>query len=148
MQWAKKYELPLILHGRGTTHRLLELLRSNPTPKGGVFHCFSGTYEEAVQALDLGFYIGIGGVVTYKNGHRLREIIKRIPIDRIVVETDAPYLAPTGASSRRNEPSNIPLIGRAVAKCLGRSEEEIASATSANALRLFFKIEATYCFLG
>ena len=137
IDWAIQYKRPLILHGRGTTARLLELLRNDPPPRGGVFHCFSGTYKEATQALDLGFYIGVGGVVTYKNGASLREIIKKVPLEHIVLETDAPYLAPTGASSRRNEPANIPLIGKAVAKSLGCPEEQVALITSANALQLF-----------
>ena len=135
--WAKRYNLPLLLHSRGTTAELLKILREEKLPEGGVLHCFSGTYEEAVAAIDLGFFIGIGGVITYKSGGELREIVKKIPLSSLVLETDAPYLAPTGSGSRRNEPSFLPLTGKVLAKRLQLPQEEVARQTTANALKLF-----------
>ena len=134
---AKAYDLPLILHGRGTTARLLSILSAARPPAGGVFHCFSGTYQEAVQAIDLGFYIGIGGVITYKGAEDLRKLVPRLPKAFLVLETDAPYLSPAGGASRRNEPSYIPLIAKVLAKCLQVPIEEIASLSTENARRLF-----------
>ena len=137
LQWAKQYDLPLLLHARGTTGLLIDYLAKDPPPRGGVFHCFSGTYEEALAVIELGFFIGIGGVLTYKSGQSLREIVKQLPLDVLLLESDAPYLSPTGAERRRNEPAFIPLIGKALAKCIGVSTEEIAATTSYNAGRLF-----------
>ena len=135
--WAKRDNLPLLLHGRGTTAILLRILREEQPPAAGVFHCFSGTYEEAVEAIDLGFFIGVGGVLTYKGGNELREIVKKIPLRSLVLETDAPYLAPAGSSIRRNEPSFLPLVGKVLAKCLQLPQEEVAAHTTVNAQRLF-----------
>lgn len=135
--WAKQYKLPLLLHGRGTTKRLLTLLQQERPPQGGVLHCFSGTYTEAVTAIDLGFFIGVGGVLTYKGGHTLRDLVKRVPLEALVLETDAPYLAPAGIKGRRNEPAFLPLIGKVLAKRLGLPLAEIATQTTQNAQKLF-----------
>ena len=135
--WSKKYKRPLILHSRGATKQVISRLQKEKLPRGGVFHCFSGTYEEAVKAIDLGFYLGIGGTLTYKSNHMLREIVKKLPLHTLVLETDAPYLVPSGAASRRNQPGFIPLIGKLLAKCMKTSTVRIAESTTENAKRLF-----------
>ena len=137
VSWAKQYDLPLILHARNTLELLLDSMERYKSQVRGVFHCFTGTYAQAKQALDLGFKLGIGGIISYKNGKSLRELIPRVPIEAWVLETDSPYLAPAGAASRRNEPSYLPLIARQVAKCLGLSVEEVAKHTRQNAQVLF-----------
>ena len=135
--WAEQRKRPLILHGRGRTSRLLSLLKGLSLPAGGVFHCFSGSYKEAQCAIDLGFYLGIGGVLTYKGGATLRDVVKRVPISALVLETDSPYLSPVGAPSRKNQPAYLPFIAKILAKVLGRSLEDISTHTTENARRLF-----------
>ena len=137
MAWARKYKKPLILHSRGTTKHLINILQREDVPQKGVFHCFSGTYEDAVKIIDLGFYLGIGGILTYKSSSALREIVRKLPLQALVLETDAPYLAPAGAVTRRNQPAFLPLIGKLLSKCLKTTPAHIAEVTTNNAKRLF-----------
>jgi TatD DNase family protein len=102
----------------------------------GVFHCFSGSYEEAKMAINQNFYLGIGGTVTYKNSG-LKDVLPKIGLDKIVLETDAPYLPPVPHRGKRNESSYIPLIGAAIAEILNCSIEQVADITTANAKKLF-----------
>ena len=137
--WAKQYHLPLILHARGTIDSLIRVIKSKVSSHAltGVFHCFTGTYAQAKAIIDMGFMLGIGGVLTYKNSGDLRALLPLIPTDIWVLETDSPYLSPSGASSRRNEPAYLPLIARLAAKCVGCTEKEVASFTTQNARKLF-----------
>ena len=100
--WAIEKQLPVAIHSRDSTHILIELLKKRKNKPRGVFHCFTGSLEEANEILKLGFYVGIGGVVTYKNTH-LRDTLKHLPLDKIVLETDAPYLPPVPFRGKRNE---------------------------------------------
>ena len=102
----------------------------------GIFHCFSGNLEEAQQIIDLGFYLGIGGVVTFKKAG-LAEIVQQVPLNHIVLETDAPYLAPVPYRGKRNESAYIPLIAEKIAGLKNVSVEEIARITTANAEKVF-----------
>ncbi len=135
--WAVDYKLPISIHAREAIDELLELLEGINDPKlRGVFHCFTGDLAQAQRALDLGFYLGIGGVATFKNGG-LEEVIRQTDHERIVLETDAPYLAPTPYRGKRNETAYIPLIAKRIADLWGVSPEKVGTVTSANARQLF-----------
>lgn len=135
--WAKQYKLPLVIHCRESIDQTIELL----TPLAdqnlkGVFHCFSGTYEQAKKITDLGFYLGLGGVSTFKNGG-LDLVIPNLDLDNLVLETDCPYLAPVPHRGKRNSSEYIPLIATRIAELKRISISELQSLTTSNALRLF-----------
>ncbi len=135
--WAVEYGLPISIHARESIDELLELLEGIGNPKlRGVFHCFTGNLTQARRALDLGFYLGIGGVVTFKNGG-LEAVIRDTDRNRIVLETDAPYLAPTPYRGKRNETAYLPLIAKRIADLWEISPEKVGSVTSVNARQLF-----------
>ncbi|MCL5269278.1 MAG: YchF/TatD family DNA exonuclease [bacterium] len=135
---AGRHDLPLVIHCRDAYEPLFETIRSDPRiPRRGVIHCFSGTYEQAVQFLDLGFYLGIGGAITYPNGDLLRETLHRVGLERVVGETDAPYLPPQSKRGRRNEPSYIKHTIKAMADLTDLSYQDAARLTKTNAIRLF-----------
>jgi TatD DNase family protein len=137
VDWAKKFKLPIVLHTRDSFSETYEIMaRNQHDDLTGVFHCFSGTAEEAKKAVDLNFYLGIGGVATFKNGG-LDKILPDIPLERIVLETDCPYLAPVPHRGKRNEPAYIKLIAEKLAQLKNISVEELAAQTTANAQKLF-----------
>lgn len=137
MEWAIEFNLPIVIHNREATKDSIELVREY-VPKGirGVFHCFSGSYETAMQIIDLGFYIGVGGVLTYKNAG-LQEVIQKIDLQHIVLETDAPYLTPTPFRGKRNESAYIQYVAQKLADLKSISVEEVEKITSLNAIQLF-----------
>jgi TatD DNase family protein len=142
LQLAHELNLPVIIHNRDSSSDILNLLSNSPIiqrPKPGVFHSFLTDWETAKQALDLGFTIGFTGPLTYKNSQNLREVARRVPVDRIVVETDAPFLAPQSRRGKRNEPANTVEVVQCLAQIRGKSEEEIAHITTTNAVNLFGK---------
>jgi TatD DNase family protein len=104
---------------------------------GGVFHCFTETAEVAKAALDLGFYISFSGILTFKNAQDLRDIAAWMPMDRILIETDSPYLAPVPHRGKTNNPSYVPWVAKQIASLRGLDEEEVGRQTSANFDRLF-----------
>jgi TatD DNase family protein len=137
MQWALDVQLPIVIHTRNAMTETIETV----TPfakKGlkGIFHCFGENYETAKQIIDLGFLLGIGGVVTYKKSG-LADTLKEIPLEHIVLETDAPYLTPVPFRGKRNESSYLKLIAEKVAEIKNVSVEEVTAITSKNANRLF-----------
>jgi len=135
--WALKYDLPIVIHSRESTADCIEIVRKKQNGKlKGIFHCFGGTMEEATQIVDLGFYLGIGGVVTYKNTN-LPEILSEISLKNIVLETDAPYLAPVPYRGKRNESSYIPVIAQKIADIKNIPVAEVASVTTRNAEDIF-----------
>lgn len=135
---AKAIGKPLIIHEREAVADTLQILREERAEAvGGVMHCFSGSLETAKILLDMGFYIGVDGPVTFKNARKLPEVVPNLPADRIVLETDCPYLTPVPHRGERNEPAYIPLIGETVAKMRGWTVEETARRTTENAERLF-----------
>lgn len=137
MDWALHHHLPIVIHSRESTQNCIELVRAKQHGDlRGVFHCFSGTVEEAKAVVDLGFYLGIGGVVTYKKSN-LPEIIAAIGLQHIILETDAPYLAPTPYRGKRNESSYIPIIAQKVAEILAKDIIEVATTTTKNASLLY-----------
>jgi len=136
-EWAKKYDLPIIIHSRESTDELIALIREIQFPGfRGIFHCFSGTASQAEAIIELGFILGIGGPLTYKKS-ALPEALQNISLDHMVLETDAPYLPPTPHRGKRNESSYIPLIAQKLAEVKGVSIGEVATRTTQNALQIF-----------
>jgi len=135
---AKALGKPVIIHLRSAYDEGLTVLeKAGPFPAGGVIHCFSGNERDAQRALDLGFYISIPGTITYKKNEEFRAIASRLPEDRILLETDCPFLAPEPKRGKDNEPAYIVYTAQTVASVRNTSVEAIAQATTANAARLF-----------
>jgi TatD DNase family protein len=141
--WAKELGLPINIHSRDAFEAIqAELMHSdfsrdwNPASGKGIFHCFTGTIEQARWAVEHGFLLGIGGVITYKNSH-LPEVVKSVGLEHLVLETDAPYLPPVPYRGKRNESSFIVQVLYRVAECLGIMPEEVAARTTANAIRVY-----------
>ena len=132
---AQELNLPVIVHDREAHGDTLEILKAYK-PKG-VLHCFSGSTEMAREIIKLGMYIGIGGVITFKNAKNLPEVVETLPLDRLLLETDAPYLAPVPFRSKRNDSSLIPYIAEKIGDIKAISEEEILKNTRENAYNLF-----------
>ena len=127
---------PIVIHSRDAIDRCIEIVNRYKGKVGGIFHCFSGTRDQAGQIIDLGFYMGIGGVVTYKNAG-LAEVLAGIPLEHIVLETDSPYLTPVPFRGKRNESSYLKFILEKVSQVYGESPEKIAEQTTANAEKIF-----------
>jgi len=139
VNWAKELELPIIIHSRESLDLIIQLLKSEKDERlRGIFHCFSGTHEQAQEIFKLGFHVGIGGVLTFKKSG-LDETVKKIPLDRIVLETDSPYLAPTPHRGKRNESAYVKLIARQLSVIKEVEMEEVASVTTGNAKKIFKK---------
>lgn len=137
IEWAKEKNRPIIIHARESMHEILPIVRKHKTERlHGIFHCYSGTLEQARACIDLGFYLGIGGVLTYKKSG-LADIMREISLQHLVLETDAPYLPPVPHRGKRNESSYIPLIAQYLAEVKNCSLAEIAEVTSENARRCF-----------
>ncbi len=137
LQWAKEFDLPVAIHIRESFDEIFEIVEQEADPKlRGVFHCFTGAKEQADRAISLGFYLGIGGVVTFKNSH-LPETLKEVPLNKIILETDSPYLAPTPNRGKRNESSNLIFIAEKIAEIYQIEVAKVAETTTANALKLF-----------
>lgn len=130
---------PVIVHSRDAREDTLALIREcGDSEIGGVLHCFTESWEMARQALDLNYYISFSGIITFKNAEELRTVVQQVPLDRLLVETDSPYLAPVPFRGKSNEPKYTREVAECVARIKGLSLEEIAAATSANFDRLFF----------
>lgn len=139
MQLAQSLSLPVVIHCREAYEEVLSILAQYPAVQG-VLHCFSGTAEQAQQGLELGYYLGIGGVVTFKSAESLRAIVRDMPRDRLLLETDAPYLAPHPYRGKRNEPAYLPLIAQQVAALWDMPLEQLSEITEANTERLFQRL--------
>jgi len=138
---ARESGLPLIVHTRNADADTVRILREEAAqgPLTGLIHCFSSTREVSENALDLGFYISLSGIVTFKPAEALREIVRELPLDRILLETDAPYLAPVPKRGKRNEPAFVVHTAAAVAAVKGVTVDELAEITTGNFFRLFTK---------
>ena len=135
--FAKKHDLPIVVHCRESIDETIALVEKLQDGKlKGVFHCFTGSQEQAEKLIKLGFYLGIGGVATFKKGGA-ENVVPHVPLDRIVLETDSPYLAPTPNRGKRNEPAYIPLIAQRVAELKNSNLADVQAATTRNAIRLF-----------
>jgi TatD DNase family protein len=140
LKLAVKHKLPVILHTRNAFQETYELIKDLAlTELKGVFHCFSGTVEEAQAAIDLGFQLGIGGVVTFKNGG-LDKVVTELPLDALLLETDCPYLAPIPHRGKRNEPSFIAIVAHKIAELKKVTVEEVINSTTHNAKQLFYAL--------
>ncbi|HEX2229757.1 MAG TPA: TatD family hydrolase [Candidatus Binatia bacterium] len=135
---AREVKLPIVVHEREAAMEAAELLiREGGGSLCGVIHCFTGDYAAAERYLDLGFYLSFTGIITFKNAEALREVARRVPLERILVETDSPYLTPAPHRGKRNEPAYVRLVAESLARIKSTSFEEVASVTTANARALF-----------
>lgn len=135
---ANQLNKPLIIHTRDAQHDTLAMLREEHAENvGGILHCFTESWEMAEQAIALGFYISFSGIVTFKNASALREVAKKVPADRFLIETDSPYLAPVPHRGKQNQPAYVVEVAKHLASIRGTSVEEIARQSSDNFHRLF-----------
>jgi TatD DNase family protein len=132
---ARDADLPVLLHGRRAMDLLLKQLRRIPVP-GGIVHAFNGSRQQAEAFIELGFKLGFGGALTYPKARRIRELARTLPLDAIVLETDAPDIPPEWISGRRNTPDQLPRIAEVLADLRGISRQALIAATTANALRV------------
>jgi TatD DNase family protein len=137
IEWSIQYRLPIVIHTRESTKDTIDIVKEYQS-RGvrGVFHCFSGSLETAKQITDMGFYVGIGGVLTYKNAG-LHEVVQHIDLKHIVLETDAPYLTPVPHRGKRNESAYVTLVAQKLAELKGVDLEEVENVTAENAMELF-----------
>ena len=140
LSFARERDLPVIVHDREAHGDCLAIVKQYPGMRG-VFHCYSGSAEMAEELLRMGWYLGFDGPITYKNARKALEVLSVCPMDRILVETDSPYLAPVPMRGRRNDPGNLPYICARIAEVKGRTTEEVARLTTENG-RTLFGIEA------
>ncbi len=135
---AKKVKLPIIIHNREATDDVIAILQEEHAEEvGGIMHCFAGEVEHVEPCLDMNFYISLGGPVTFKNAKAPKEVAKVVPSDRLLVETDCPFLAPHPHRGKRNEPAYVRLVAEQIADLRETSIETVEQQTTANALRLF-----------
>ena len=141
---AQKSKLPIIIHTRDAEEDTQKILSEQMQKQefSGVMHCFTSSYELAKVSLDLGMYISISGIVTFKNAEDLRQTVKKIPLDRLLIETDSPYLAPVPKRGKTNEPAYVKYVAEFLANYLGKNYEEFSSITTNNFYRLFNKIKS------
>lgn len=135
---ARQARKPLIVHTRSASADTLRILREEgPGEEGGVFHCFTETRDVAAAALDLGFHISFSGILTFKNATALREVAAWVPLERCLIETDSPYLAPAPYRGKTNTPAYVPFVARQLAAIKGLDESVVAQATTENCAKLF-----------
>ena len=138
MELAWKLKAPVAYHIRDAHQEMLEIMKSMKSRlTGGIIHCFSGSAEIAKEYLKLGYYISFAGPLTFKKAPRLQEAVKLVPKDRLLIETDSPYMAPEPVRGRRNEPANVRFVGLKMAELRGEAPEEVAAYTTANACRVY-----------
>ena len=141
IQLAQKLNLPIIIHNRDATGDVVRILQEeNAASVGGIMHCFGGSVETARICIDMNFMISLGGPVTFKNAKQPKEVAKEIPLEHLLIETDAPYLAPHPYRGKRNEPALVTLVAEEIARLKELSVDEVAAKTTENALK-FFKIK-------
>jgi TatD DNase family protein len=144
---ARQVGKPLVIHTRASSADTVAILKEegedgSPGSAGGVFHCFTETAEVARAALDLGFYISFSGILTFKSARDLREVAGFVPLNRLLIETDSPYLAPVPYRGKTNNPSYVPYVAKQIADIRKMAVEEVASVTSANFERLFSAVQS------
>lgn len=138
LKLAVKVKLPVVIHSRDAAKDTLDILKAEKAQEiGGVIHCFSYGVQMAREYLNMGFYLGIGGVVTFTNAKKLKEVVTNMPVDRLVLETDCPYLSPVPNRGKRNSSLNLPYVVKAVSQLKGISQEEVIAITSENAKALY-----------
>jgi TatD DNase family protein len=139
LRLAQRHGLPVVIHTRESTRDVLDMLRDAVArgPLVPVLHSFTGTAAEAAEAVDLGCFLGFAGMVTFRSSAALREVATTVPLDRLLVETDSPFLSPEPLRGKRNEPANVIHTARCLALARGESFGDLAAATTANARRVF-----------
>ena len=137
LELARKVDLPIIVHSRDAAEDTYELIKAHNPERKGVIHCFSSSYEMAVKYINMGYYIGIGGVVTFKNSATLKDIATRIPPTSILIETDCPYMAPVPIRGKRNDSSLLTYVAEEIATLRGTTPEEVIETTYNNTCKLF-----------
>jgi TatD DNase family protein len=137
IQMAKKYHKAIVVHSRDAYLDTLEILKKEASSLKIILHCFGYSYEGAKEFLKLNLMLGIGGVVTFKNGKKLKEVVENVDIDRLLLETDSPYLSPEPFRGKKNEPYNIVYVAEEIAKIKNISKEEVLKITYDNAIRQF-----------
>lgn len=138
LELAREVKLPVVIHSRDAAKDTLDIMKSEKSGEiGGVIHCFSYGTELAREYLNMGFYLGIGGVITFNNARKLKEVVAYMPMDRMVLETDCPYLAPVPHRGKRNSSLNLPLVVEAIAQIKGEEPEKVIEITNQNAKRLY-----------
>jgi TatD DNase family protein len=138
IQLAKKVNMPIIIHNREATEDIIEILQEeNAKEVGGIMHCYNDSAKYVQTCLDMNFYISLGGPVTFKNAHLPKEVAVEVPLERLLVETDAPFLAPHPNRGKRNEPAYVKLVAEKIAELREISLEELSEKTTENALKLF-----------
>ena len=136
---AREVKLPVVIHSREAAQDTLEIMKAAKAEElGGVIHCFSYGKEMAREYLNMGLFLGIGGVVTFKNAKKLKEVVEYAPLEQLVLETDSPYLSPEPNRGKRNSSLNLPYVARAIGELKGISEEEVIRITGQNAEKLLF----------
>lgn len=142
MDLARETNLPIIIHSRDAAEDTMKVMKeANAHELKGVVHCYSYSKEIAQEFIKMGYYIGVGGVVTFKNARKLVETVEAIPLEKILLETDCPYMAPEPNRGKRNDSSNIQYVIKKIAEIKGISEEEVERITEQNAYSLFTKIK-------
>ncbi|KIY23422.1 MULTISPECIES: TatD family hydrolase [Mesobacillus] len=135
---AKEVKLPIIIHNRDATADIMTILKEeNAEEVGGIMHCYSGSVETALECIDMNFYISLGGPVTFKNAKKPKEVAEAIPMERLLIETDCPYLTPHPFRGKRNEPAYVKLVAEQIAELKGLTLAEVAGETAENAKKLF-----------
>ena len=137
LELARELRLPVLIHSREAAADTLEIMKEHGRDLGGVIHCFSYSKELAAEYVKLGYYIGIGGVVTFKNGRKLKEVARETPLSSIVLETDCPYLAPVPFRGKRNHSAYIRYVAEEIAGIKGISPEEVIAVTEENARKMY-----------
>lgn len=138
IELAREVKLPMIIHSRDAAKDTLEIMKAHKSEEiGGVIHCFSYGKEMAKEYLNMGFYLGVGGVVTFKNAKKLKEVVEYVPIERILVETDCPYLAPVPNRGKRNSSLNLSYVIEEIAKLKGLDYDEVIQITEKNAKTMY-----------
>ena len=133
---ARRIGKPIIIHNRDAHHDVVQTLREEKAAEvGGIMHCFSGSWETAKLCLDMNFHLSFGGPITFKNAKQPLEVLAKVPLDRLLLETDCPYLTPHPHRGKRNESSYVPLIAEIAANCHGISLEQLAEITTQNAIK-------------
>ncbi len=141
LQLAKESALPVSIHSREAAADTMEIMKEAAADGiPGVIHCYSYSKEQALEYIDMGYYIGVGGVVTFKNARKLKETVEAIPLERILLETDCPYMAPEPNRGKRNSSLYLTYVADAIAGLKGVTPEEVKTVTYENALRLFTKV--------
>ncbi|MCP3742333.1 TatD family hydrolase [Rossellomorea sp. BNER] len=138
IQLAKRVQLPIIIHNREATQDIVDILKEEEAREvGGIMHCYSGSPEVAKECVEMNFYISLGGPVTFKNAKKPKEVAAEIPLERLLIETDCPFLAPHPYRGKRNEPSYVKLVAEQIAEIKELSFAEVARKTTENAKKLF-----------